>query len=280
MTAITETTEDWWLNFLASSGLGQYDDRIIFTIGLWLTNIITFYGFNFLFYIMYKRELFPQYRVNKGKMPSNELIWDCIKHNAQNNFLVQPFAIYFVAYPIFEYASRQHGYDSLIHRPFPSMNTVIRDFVVAYIVNDTLFYWAHRALHHPSIYKYIHKKHHMFHYTIGIAATYAHPVEDILANLIPTLGGCNLMSSHFVVFLAWVSWRLLETIEAHSGYAFPYSPFTCIPFPGETERHDFHHSHNTGCYGGWFWDWLCGTDKTYLEFKEQQFKESNDRKIL
>lgn len=29
--------------------------------------------------------------------------------------------------------------------------------------------------------------------------------------------------------------------------------------------HDFHHTHNTGNFGGWFifWDWLCGTDQRY-----------------
>ena len=30
-------------------------------------------------------------------------------------------------------------------------------------------------------------------------------------------------------------------------------------------RHDFHHSHNSGNYGGFFmfWDWACGTDAAY-----------------
>jgi sterol desaturase/sphingolipid hydroxylase (fatty acid hydroxylase superfamily) len=262
--------DSWWLSFLAKTGIDQYDERLIFSLGLWRTNLIVFYGCNLLLYVMYSRNMFPQYRINTGKMPSQELIWDCIWHNVKNNLFFQPLAAYFVAYPIFQYFSIKNGYHSLVFRPFPSWSIVLRDLIIAYIVNDTLFYWAHRALHHSSIYKYIHKKHHMFNYTIGIAATYAHPVEDVLANLIPTLAGCCVISSHFVVFLAWLAWRLIETIEAHSGYSFPYSPFTCIPVPGETDRHDFHHSHNTGCYGGWFWDWLCGTDKTFHEFKRQQ----------
>jgi sterol desaturase/sphingolipid hydroxylase (fatty acid hydroxylase superfamily) len=44
-----------------------------------------------------------------------------------------------------------------------------------FLVNDFLFYWAHRALHHPKLYGRIHKQHHLFKQTIGIAAEFAHP---------------------------------------------------------------------------------------------------------
>lgn len=43
---------------------------------------------------------------------------------------------------------------------------------VCIMVDDTLFYWSHRLLHHPKIYGMIHKKHHTFKHTIGIAVEY------------------------------------------------------------------------------------------------------------
>jgi len=52
---------------------------------------------------------------------------------------------------------------------------------------SAVFYWAHRVLHHRRIYKYIHKQHHEFKATVGIAAEYAHPVESLLANAVPTM---------------------------------------------------------------------------------------------
>ena len=46
------------------------------------------------------------------------------------------------------------------------------------------------------------------------------------------------------------------------------------PFTRGASRHDFHHSHNSGCYGDWlpFWDWLMGTDEAYTASwaKQQQ----------
>jgi hypothetical protein len=40
----------------------------------------------------------------------------------------------------------------------------------ARIFNDVGFYWSHRALHHPPLYRLFHKQHHQFTATIGAAA--------------------------------------------------------------------------------------------------------------
>ena len=157
-------------------------------------------------------------------------------------------------------------------RPAPELITVLRDFVVFIAVNDTLFYWGHRALHHKSIYKYVHKHHHRFKVNIGICSEFAHPIEDVLANMIPSLLGAFIMRSHPLTVWVWLAVRLWETIDAHSGYSFKFSPFHVFSWQGGAERHDFHHSHNVGCYGSFtiFWDWLCATDKAFLEFKEKE----------
>ena len=46
-----------------------------------------------------------------------------------------------------------------------------------FLIVDFMFYWVHRSLHWSGVYKYIHKQHHMFKQSVGIAAEYAHPVE-------------------------------------------------------------------------------------------------------
>ena len=45
----------------------------------------------------------------------------------------------------------------------------------------------------------------------------------------------------------------------------------CNLFDG-ARRHDYHHSHNMGCYGDWFpfWDHACGTDRNYRTYLAQK----------
>lgn len=196
--------------------------RLYFTLGTWFAHSFTFWSLNLLLFLCYKWNLFPKYRIQRD-LPPSDLIMECLKHTLLNHFVITPILIYF-AYPSFI------RWGMSIEPKWPSIPIIFRDLLFAVFINDTLFYWAHRGLHHPAIYKYIHKRHHMFKSNIGIASEFAHPIEDLFANVIPTIGGCLLMGSHVYVLWLWLVIRIFETIDAHSGYSFPYSPFKIFSF--------------------------------------------------
>lgn len=56
--------------------------------------------------------------------------------------------------------------------------------------------------------------------------------------------------------------RIGETVTNHSGYDFPWSPWSILPFQGSAAAHDAHHSVITGNYASFFcwWDWIFGTE--------------------
>ena len=68
------------------------------------------------------------------------------------------------------------------------------------VCEDFTFHMAHRALHWKKIYPYIHKIHHRHVTTTGIAAEYAHPIEFVFGNLIPSLVGALILGPNIHLF--------------------------------------------------------------------------------
>ncbi len=146
---------------------------------------------------------------------------------------------------------------------------MLLQFPVFFIMEDALFYWTHRVLHHfPFLYKHYHKLHHSYHHPISLAAEYTHSFDYFLTGSIPTFAGPLLMQSHVYTYYLWLAIRLVESQDGHSGYDLWFMPFRYFPFRPGAQVHDYHHSHNKGNYGSLstFWDWLCGTDQSYKEF--------------
>lgn len=71
----------------------------------------------------------------------------------------------------------------------PTLARILLDFVLFQLIREVFFYYGHRWLHHPRLYKYIHKQHHEWTSPIAIAAIYCNPIEHLLANLFPVLIG-------------------------------------------------------------------------------------------
>lgn len=108
----------------------------------------------------------------------------------------------------------------------------------------------------------IHKKHHEFKGTIGFAAEYAHPVEQLLANIIPSVGGMVFFGRHNMMLLMWLCARVLSTYEHHSGFQFKWGPFGMYEREGAS-FHDHHHVVNIGNYGAPYIDFIFGTMDTW-----------------
>lgn len=76
---------------------------------------------------------------------------------------------------------------------------------------------------------------------------------------------------HMATAFGWSVARSFETIDAHSGYSFPWSPFRLLPFQLDTRYHYFHHESNVGNYSTFFswWDTIFGTNQAFYKSKEK-----------
>lgn len=133
-------------------------------------------------------------------------------------------------------------------------------FAVCFVLFDAWFYWGHRILHWPSLYKF-HVPHHR-----SIAPT-------VWSNDSSTT--VDTLIEHFFYFLVWLvlpvpalsvfALRLFDQISGmvgHSGFEYFASKSSRFPSPLIcTTFHDLHHSQFHYNYGNFFsfWDRICGT---------------------
>ena len=60
------------------------------------------------------------------------------------------------------------------------VSVVCKQVAIGYLGYDFMFYWTHRLLHSKWLYKTVHKQHHLFRTSVGVAASYQHAVEGLI----------------------------------------------------------------------------------------------------
>ena len=106
--------------------------------------------------------------------------------------------------------------------PFPPWKQQLLQIAFFFVFEDMFHFFAHRALHWGPLYKHIHKIHHKYSAPFGLAAEYAHPAEVMILGT-GTIAGPLLYCAfrgdlHIVTVYAWITLRLFQAIDAHSGY--------------------------------------------------------------
>eukprot|EP01095_Lingulamoeba_sp_RSL-Kostka_P012227 TRINITY_DN47_c0_g1_i1.p1 TRINITY_DN47_c0_g1~~TRINITY_DN47_c0_g1_i1.p1 ORF type:complete len:266 (-),score=41.46 TRINITY_DN47_c0_g1_i1:167-964(-) len=236
-----------------------YGELSFFVLALWLSYVIGWWFPNLILSIIYKYSLFPSLKIqSEEKWPSGELLKKCIIFNIKETFISMPIFIVVYYYVWFQ---------DKIFISLPSLSEFFLHIAILWFWADGYFYWSHRLMHHRIFYKRFHKKHHEFKTTIGIASNYVTFGESVFVNLISTYFGVFLVTPHVFTLFVFLLTRFEETCEEHSGYNFWFSPWRLLR---RVEHHDYHHSHNKGAFGTfYFWDKFCGTDDHFNAFLEK-----------
>eukprot|EP00158_Paraphelidium_tribonemae_P001352 Partr_v1_DN24292_c0_g1_i1_m36806 putative C-4 methylsterol oxidase len=266
-------------NWLEEKWTGLYKDRnpMIVTALLSFSIHEFFYYARFLPFVLADHmPSLQKYKIQQNKSNSPAMLWKCLRYVLMSQILVQlPMQLFF--HPTAEWFGMR-----ISEGPFPSWQTMALQIVFFMLFEDTWGYWGHRFLHQPFMYKHIHKLHHEFNAPFGMTAEYAHPVETLILGM-ATIGGPLLYVActgdlHLITVFAWLIVRLVQTVDAHSGYDFPWSLHKWFPLWAGAEFHDHHHMAFNGNYGSFFrfWDMVTGTDSRYQKWKLQKQAKSVD----
>ena len=140
----------------------------------------------------------------------------------------------------------------------------ILSIIAAIIIHDTYFYWTHRWMHHPRIYKYVHKIHHKSTNPSPWAAYSFHPIEALVQALIfPIL--VTIMPMHGLAILSFLIYMIVRNVLGHLGFELFPKGFTrnkWFSWHTTSTHHNMHHHYfhnNYGLYFTW-WDRIMKTE--------------------
>lgn len=130
--------------------------------------------------------------------------------------------------------------------------------VITIFVHDAYFYFVHRLLHHPKIYKRAHAIHHQSMSPTPFAAYSFHPIEAFITTSFLILITLILPLHPNALIIFGLVWTIVN-INGHLGYDF----FNQKKWINSSTAHHLHHQWINGNYGLYFtfWDRLFKTYK-------------------
>ncbi len=146
----------------------------------------------------------------------------------------------------------------------------IASLVLMVIAHDAYFYWSHRLMHDPRLFRRMHRRHHRSHNPSPFTA-YSFDIAEaaIMASFVPLW--MITAPTPWAVLGLFMLHQIVRNTLGHSGYELMPATSSGKPLVGfltTTTHHDLHHSEagwNYGLYFTW-WDRLMGTEHPdYLE---------------
>jgi Delta7-sterol 5-desaturase len=158
-------------------------------------------------------------------------------------------------------------------------------FLIALFLHETYYYWLHRWMHHPKIFRYVHKVHHESNITSAWTAFSFHPFEGLLQALfLPAL--LLIMPMHLYVLLIQLTFMTLSSVINHLDIEI-YPGFFHRTAVGRlligASHHSLHHKEFRTNYGLYFtfWDKWKKTESVNYErlFREKTQIRSQKSKV-
>ena len=160
-------------------------------------------------------------------------------------------------------------------------------FVWMFFLHDAYFYWMHRLMHEPKLFKYIHLIHHKSTNPSPWTAYAFHPLEAVMEAAILPLIAFTLPVHNSAIGLFFL-FQIAYNVYGHLGFElYPkgFNKHWLGRWVNTSVAHNLHHKGFNGNYGLYtlIWDRLCGTlredyDLTYDQTTKGEAFQTIDKK--
>jgi len=233
--------------------LHQILDRWLFTLAIDAARYFVPASIAFVVFWVWGRELFRARRIRSGPSP--------IAHDIARS-VVTLFVFSGVGLCVWlaGNAGLLRRYDEIADYGWPWL---LLSIAILVVLQDAYFYWTHRAMHRPALYRLFHRAHHEAKVASPWTAyAFAIPEAFVHALFVPLVW--LFVPMHELAVFAFLVFMIVRNMLGHLSIELMPSGFTRHPFWGwwtTTTHHALHHAHagfDFGLYST-FWDRLMGT---------------------
>ncbi|KAJ6647358.1 Delta(7)-sterol 5(6)-desaturase erg3B [Pseudolycoriella hygida] len=174
------------------------------------------------------------------------------------------------------------GYSQLYETPtlYGDLPYTILSIGLFLFVTDCMIYWVHRGIHHPYVYKWLHKPHHKFVVPTPFSSYAFHPLDGFLQSL-PYHIFVYLVPMQKCLYIAMYIFVNFWVVGIHEAFLTSIGNFLLqSKIVNSSAHHSVHHLYFNYNYGQYFtlWDRLGGS---YRQPSDEQYNDvlRKDREI-
>jgi len=238
--------------------------RWFIAFGLLTARYLLFAGLAYLIFYVVKRREWLFMKIQQ-KYPENKQMLTEIKYS----FLT--FLVFSSVVVAIRFVTINHILETKVYKSFGEHSVLYyvlsTIFLIAY--HDTYFYFAHRLMHKPWMYKHVHGVHHLSKDPTPWAAFAFHPLEALVEiAFVPMI--IFILPLHFSSLLILSMWMIVFNVMGHLGFElFPQGFIRngFVNWVNTSTNHNMHHKYITSNYGLYFnvWDKLLKTNHAKYE---------------
>ncbi|MBX2875406.1 MAG: DUF2147 domain-containing protein [Saprospiraceae bacterium] len=226
-----------------------------------------------LFWVIFKKQW--QHRMVQQKWPKASRKWSEFKYSMST---VVIFSL--VGFSIVQLKLRGYTqlYDDIADYGW---TWFVTSLVFMFVAHDAYYYWVHRWMHHPRLFKYVHLVHHKSTNPSPWAAYSFHPIEALLEALIYVIF-VFCIPLHGLALMIFLISMIVRNVLSHLGMEILPNWFIrskWLNWMTTTTHHDLHHKNfntNYGIYFTWWDRWFGTEDKAYVQTFEEVTKRPKE----